>query len=130
MYFSVSAIDDLTGLLGDADLLVTLDLETDTGRLTGGRVGDSDVGDVQRRFLVDDTAIRVGLRRTGMALHHIDALDDHAAFDGHDLGDGALAALVLAGQDDDAIALLNLSGHQITSGAREIIFMWFLARSS
>jgi hypothetical protein len=50
--------------------------------------------------------------------------------DGQDLGDGAGAALVLAGQDDDAVALLDLGGHYSTSGASEMIFMWFLARSS
>ena len=34
------------------------------------------------------------------------------------------------GRDDDLVALLDLRGHQSTSGASEMIFMWFLARSS
>ena len=35
-----------------------------------------------------------------------------------------------AGDDDDLVALLDLRGHHSTSGASEMIFMWFLARSS
>src|SRR4029079_11774047 len=44
--------------------------------------------------------------------------------------DGPRLALVLAGKDDDLVALLDLGGHYNTSGASEMIFMWFLARSS
>src|SRR3546814_1034075 len=37
----------------------------------------------------------------------------------------------LAGQDDDVVAGFDLGGHDYrTSGASEMIFMWFLARSS
>ena len=50
----------------------------------------------------------------------------------HDLQHLAGLALVLAGEDDDLVALLDflLGGHYSTSGASEMIFMWFLARSS
>ena len=46
-----------------------------------------------------------------MALDHVDALDNHAVVFGKDLQDGAAAALVLAGQDNNAVALLNLGRH-------------------
>ena len=49
---------------------------------------------------------------------------------GTHLEDLAGAALVLAGEDDDLVALLDLRRHHSTSGASEMIFMWFLARSS
>src|SRR5262249_21903048 len=44
--------------------------------------------------------------------------------------DLAGAALVAAGDDDDLVAFTDLGGHYSTSGASEMIFMWFLARSS
>src|SRR6202040_1087143 len=34
------------------------------------------------------------------------------------------------GEDDDLVALADFRGHHNTSGASEMIFMWFLARSS
>src|SRR3569623_1298513 len=113
MYFSVSAIDDISGRLGVADLLVAFDAETDAGRLTV-RVDVRHGRHVQARFLVDDAAVGIALRRTGMALDHVDALDEHAfglAILGFDTGHGTAAALVLAGQYADDIALLDLGSH-------------------
>ena len=40
------------------------------------------------------------------------------------------ATLVAAVQHDDLVALPDLGSHHSTSGASEMIFMWFLARSS
>src|SRR5207302_9940559 len=39
-------------------------------------------------------------------------------------------AAVAAGQHDDIVALADFRGHHSTSGASEMIFMWFLARNS
>ena len=39
-------------------------------------------------------------------------------------------ALVAAVQHDDLVTLPDLGSHHSTSGASEMIFMWFLARSS
>src|SRR5205814_6702274 len=39
-------------------------------------------------------------------------------------------ALLAAGQHHDLVALADLGGHHSTSGASEMIFMWFLARNS
>src|SRR5690606_825130 len=124
-----SAIDGVSRGLGEAHLRVAVHAEADAGRLAVG-VDDGDVRQVNRRFLVDDPALRVRLRGTGVALDHVDPRHDAAAFGRQDAGDVAGAALVLARQNDHAIALLDLRGHQMTSGARETIFMWFLARSS
>src|SRR6476661_4027243 len=61
----------------------------------------------------------------------VDARHDHLAILGHRLDDFTRAALVLAGQDDDGVAFLDLlRGHYSTSGARLMIFMCFFARSS
>ena len=55
----------------------------------------------------------------------------HLAVLRHRLRHLAVPALVLAGQDDDLVALLDLrGGHYSTSGARLMIFMCFFARSS
>src|SRR4029077_14843480 len=63
-------------------------------------------------------------------LDHVDAAHQRAAFVRHDLNHFAAAAAVAAGQHDDIVALSNFRGHHSTSGASEMIFMWFLARSS
>src|SRR5262245_41334715 len=115
--YASSAIDHLAGRLGDTDLLVAIHAEADAGRLAVG-VDDGHVRQVDRRFLVLDAALRVELGRTGMALNHVQAFHHDAALLGEHLQDGALTALVLAGEDHDAVPLLDLRGHHSTSGAR------------
>src|SRR5690606_9080582 len=66
-----------------------------------------------------------------VAAHDVDAADDGAVLLRTHLDHLAALALVAAGEDDDAVTLLDLQrGHYSTSGASETIFMWFLARSS
>src|SRR6187551_404296 len=65
-----------------------------------------------------------------MAHHDIDALHESAGLLGENLRHFAGLALVAAGQHDDLVALADLRSHHSTSGASEMIFMWFLARSS
>src|SRR5699024_1382689 len=66
----------------------------------------------------------------------VDALDDDAVLVGQDLENLALLAAVaatlrLCARDDlNQVALLDLRHDQMTSGARETIFMNFLSRSS
>src|ERR1022692_2832298 len=123
-------MDHFPGGLGHADFLAILDLEADAGRLAVG-VDDGDVGDVHGRLFVLDAPLRVALGRTGVALDHVEARNQHAAVFGHDAGHVARAPLVLAREQDHPVALLDLGGHdQSTSGASEMIFMWFFARSS
>src|SRR3954447_21753562 len=65
-----------------------------------------------------------------MALDHVDAAHQRAIVGGTHLDHLAAAALVAAGEHHDFIALADLCRHHSTSGASEMIFMWFLARSS
>src|SRR4029077_8484883 len=65
-----------------------------------------------------------------MALDHVDAAHEHAAVVAAHLDHLAGTALVAAGDHHDAIALPDLRRHHSTSGASEMIFMWFFARSS
>src|SRR5690349_9739763 len=88
-----------------------------------------DVRQIDRRFLGDDPALLTrGL--TLMAPDRVDARNERAIFRREDLEDFALLPLVAARRHDDPIAFSYLGGHQRTSGASEMIFMWFLARSS
>src|SRR5262245_41437084 len=65
-----------------------------------------------------------------MALDHVDPAHQRAPVGRTHLDHLAAAALVTAGQHDHPVALLDLRRHHSTSGASEMIFMWFLARSS
>src|SRR5438045_1894625 len=72
-----------------------------------------------------------------MALHHVHAGNERAVFLGHHLQHFAFASPVATADDDDAVAFLDASAdtphflrHHSTSGASEIIFMWFFERSS
>src|SRR5258708_22786934 len=90
---------------------------------------DRDVGQMDRRLLGDDAALlRLGLLL--VAFHQIDAADQRLALVGTHLEHLAGAALVAAVQHDDLVAFADLGSHHSTSGASEMIFMWFLARSS
>src|SRR5690349_945677 len=127
---SVSAIDLLPGTLGEADLAaVVQNLEPDLGRLAVLRIGDRDVGQVDRRLLGDDAAL-LARRLTLVAAHDVDAADERPLLLRHHLDDLAGAPFGAAGEDDDRVALLDLGGHHSTSGASEMIFMWLRARSS
>src|SRR3954454_20440811 len=86
---------------------------------------------MQRRFLALDPALRALLRRLAVTCVDVDARHDHLALFGHGLHHFTGAALVLAGQHHDLVALLDLlRGHHSTSGASEMIFMCLRARSS
>src|SRR6202795_1897356 len=127
--YAVSAIDLCSRAFGDAYLLaIRLNLETHAGRLAV-LADDRDVGQVNRRLLGDDAALlRLGLLL--VTLHQVDAADQRLVVAGANLEHFAGAALVAAVQHDDLVAFADLGGHHSTSGASEMIFMWFLARSS
>src|SRR5690349_10421428 len=129
--YLASAIDQLPGPGCNPDLLAVALLEADPRGLARLRILDRDLRNVQRRLGTDDAALRTRLRRLGVTGMDVDAGNQHLAVLRHHPGDLAVAALVLAGQDDDLVALLDLrSGHYRTSGARLMIFICFLARSS
>src|SRR5262249_1615840 len=83
-------------------------LDPDPVRLLGARIPDRDLRERQRQLLLDDAALLAGLGvALGVALHPIDALDDHAIASEH-FDDAAPPALVTARQHDDVVALTNL----------------------
>src|SRR4029453_4008202 len=66
-FFSLSAIDQFPGLGGHAALFVPTSFEPNAGRLAGLGVGNRDLGDMQRRFLALEAALRVKLGRLAVA---------------------------------------------------------------
>src|SRR5690242_14288322 len=84
---------------------------------------------MDRGFLGVDAGI-LRSRLLGVTAHEVETLHGGAVLGREDLQNRAGLLLVLAGENDDLVALLDLGGHYSTSGASEMIFMWFLARSS
>src|SRR5437868_3571024 len=127
--YAVSAIDLCSRAFGDAYLCaIRLNLEAHAGRLAV-LADDRDVGQVNRRLLGDDAAL-LRLALLLVALDEIDAADQRLVIGGTHLEHLAGATLVAAVQHDDLVSLADLGSHHSTSGASEMIFMWFLARSS
>src|ERR1700749_2134256 len=91
-----SDIDDLTGLLGDADALaVAQRLVTDTRGAARLGIDMRQIGKMDGRFLADDAAL-LALGRTLMALDHIDAAHQGTFFLGEKLDHFTLFAFVAA----------------------------------
>src|SRR3984957_15898520 len=127
--YAVSAIDLCSRAFGNAYLLaIRMNLEAYAGRFAV-LADDRDVGQVDRRLLRNDAAfLRLGLLL--VTLDEINAAHQRLVVVGTHLEHLAGATLVAAGQDDDLVTLPDLGSHHSTSGASEMIFMWFLARSS
>src|SRR3712207_1661564 len=105
------ASEVLTGAPRDPDAAAFLVLAvTDPGRRVLG-VDDHHVAHVDRRLLGDDAA-RLGSTLAGadagVLLHPADARDEDLLRLREGGDDPPLRALVLAGQDDDRVALLDL----------------------
>src|ERR1700719_2524072 len=127
--YAVSAIDLCSRAFGDAYLLaIRLNLETYAGR-PAVLADDRNVGQVDRRLLRDDAAL-LGLGLLLVAFDEIDAAHQRLALVGTHLVHLAGATLVATRQHDNLVTLPDLGSHHSTSGASEMIFMWFLARSS
>src|SRR3954468_5626237 len=135
----------LTGAPRDPDAAAVVVLAvTDPGGLVLG-VDHHHVAHVDGRLLRDDAALlgtALGRADAGVLLDPADTLDQHALDLGVGGDDAALGALVLAGQDQDGVALLDLHRRRLagallvvshvhsTSGASEMIRMKRLSRSS
>src|SRR5437667_190463 len=126
---SLSAIDLNSRALGHPDLLVADDLEADAGRLAVLRIGDCEVRQVNRRFLGNDAAF-LRSRLLLVALDHVNAAHQGAIGVRAHLDHLAGATLVASGDHDDLVAFADLRRHHSTSGASDMIFIWFLARNS
>src|SRR6185312_600921 len=110
-------------------LLVFARLDLDPGRLARLGIDRHHLRGVDRHVLGDLAALLVARVRAHVARHRADPLHDDLVVVDEDLGDLALLALVLAADDLDEVAHLE-TVHQSTSGASEMIFMNFFARSS
>src|SRR3712207_702752 len=131
----------LTGAPRDPDLAAFLvRAVADPGRLVLG-VDHHHVAHVDGRLLRDDPALlgaALGRADAGVLLDAADALHEDLLVLRVGGDDAALGALVPAGQDEDGVALLDLHGRRLlvvshgqsTSGAREMIRMKRLSRSS
>src|SRR5690349_8111459 len=85
---------------------------------------------MQRRLFLDDAAL-LRPARLRVALDQVDALDHHAVLLGQRAQDLAGLAALAARDDHHGVVLADaLERHQSTSGASEMIFMNFFARSS
>src|SRR5437660_5250116 len=126
---SLSAIDFNSRPLGEADLLVSHDLEADAPRLAVLRMCQREVRQVDGGFLRDDAAL-LARALLLMTLDHMNAAHQRTLLRAAHLDHLAAPSLVAAGNDHDGIALADLRRHHSTSGASEMIFMWFFARSS
>src|SRR6201998_2551448 len=105
-----------------------MNLEPNAGRLAV--LADiRNVGQVDRHLLGDDAAF-LGLALLLVTLHHVDAANESLVLVRTHLEHLAGATLVAAGEHHHLVALADLGSHHSTSGASEMIFMWFLARSS
>jgi hypothetical protein len=62
--------------------------------------------------------------------HRVDPAHDRAFLFRLNLNDLAGAAFIPPGEDNDPVALFDFCCHHNTSGASEMIFIWFLARNS
>src|SRR5690606_40623110 len=75
--YGVSSANRLLGVLEAKNFLAVFDLEANAVSLVGLRVEDGNVGSVQWRFFLDDTALNARHRvRLGMALHQVDPTND------------------------------------------------------
>src|SRR4029078_9395146 len=92
-------------------------------------VGKRKIGQMHRRLLGNDAALLLRALLL-VALDHVDAAHQGAVLLRTHLDHLAGAPLVAAGEHDHLVALADLRCHQSTSGASEMIFMWFFARSS
>jgi len=101
------------------------------------------IGDMKRAFLLDDASLTGLCRGSGMPFDKIDFFDNHSVFFGKYLKNFSGLPLLLARDYLNNVILPNvkafifhliplrlLPGSYKTSGAREMIFINFLARNS
>src|SRR5690606_26454961 len=107
-YLRCSSANRLLGGLEDTNFLAVFNLEANAVSLVGFSVENRNVGNVQRSFFLDDTALNAQHRvRLGVALHQVDPTNDQTVVSEH-LEHLATLALVFAGDHDDLVFTTNL----------------------
>ena len=97
-----------TALAADTGLLVAVYLVADADALTALFAVQSNLASADGGLLLHDATGLALLTGLGVACSNIDLLHDDLVLAGHSHQDLALHALVLAGQDDNSIILLNV----------------------
>src|SRR5262249_16788136 len=109
---------------------VRKDAHADAGATLALGVVELNVREVDRRLPLEDPALHALLARLGVALDEVYLLDHHALLLLVHRQHAAGLALAVAGDHLNGVAAPDLDGHQITSGASEMIFMNAFSRSS
>src|SRR5207247_2246616 len=132
-------VQDAAAAPAGPDLLpVVQNRVSDARRLAALAADRHEIAEIDGRLALQDPALDVLLRvRLGMLADEVHALDDRPSLRGEHAQHAPGAPLALPGQDQhgvvppDAPRPRHHRRHrQITSGARETIFMKFLSRSS
>src|SRR3954467_596954 len=128
-------VDLRAAALREADALAVVEeLGPDPGGLLRVGIEERQVGEVDAAVLLDDPAFGRGgvAAALEVPLPHHQLLHHRALLLVVDVEHLAGLALLPAGEDEDRVSLLDPGGalHHSTSGAREMIFMNFFARSS
>src|SRR5271156_2567982 len=84
---------------------------------------------MDRGLLGDDPGFLLGGLLL-VPLHRVDPAHDRALVFRLNPHDFAGTAFIAPGEDNDPVALFDFCRHHNTSGASEMIFIWFLARNS
>src|SRR5690606_21148039 len=95
------------------------------------RIQPHHVRRMDRRLETHDPSLGIQRRRLAVTLADVDTLDHHPVLLTVHAQDGAFLPTLVPAEDDHPVSLPDLhSGHQITSGASETIFMNLFSRSS
>src|SRR5688572_15329390 len=129
---SLTLVDRLAAPLAGAELApVGEHLEAGPRGLVAAAADRQDVGERQGAFPLDDAALTQLLGRPLVLLDHVDVLDQDAALVGQHAQHLAALAALAPGDDAHGIASSHVDRlHQMTSGAREMIFVNCRSRSS
>src|SRR6202030_1101258 len=112
---------------------IVVGLDADPDRSVAAIAKNHDVRDCDRRFLFDDSARALRAARLAVTLDDIEPLDHDASNLGQHPHHLAGLAAIAAGDHHHGVILFDLifrRCHYSTSGASEIIFKNFFARSS
>lgn len=100
--------DGFAAFLADAGIFAVDRFMRNASRFIASGANELNFADVKGHLLRDNAALRNLKAGLGMAFNLIDALDDDLAFRGQGGNNFALFPLILAGENDDGVALFNV----------------------